>query len=211
MNQTMISLKRWIFYQLIWSRKHQHKHVVQAIVDNYLSEPNVLQQAMSVLKPELQTMYTKQARIEAILNEKVEINEHLEQSRFTSKGRSRGKRFLIVIYSFQRKKRKEAMCCYDDGKIQEIINELLWQMVEDEEKEEAFVKNRINHKNIMQIIKKHKLTIVEMASRSPALLWSLYHSFPNQEVEKVVEKFVKTALKTLRMKTREMMQMNDDQ
>eukprot|EP01084_Bolivina_argentea_P025131 46752_1 len=63
----------------------------QEIADNYLSESNALHQALSVLKPELQAMYAKEARIEAILNEKVEITEHLEQSRFTSKGRSRGK------------------------------------------------------------------------------------------------------------------------
>ena len=56
-----------------------------------------------------------------------------------------------------------------------------------------------NEKSIIEgLMQSKKLTVEEMSQRSPPLLWSLLHSFPNQRIENMVEKFVRTALKELR-------------
>ena len=135
--------------------------------------------------------------------EKVEVTECLEQSHLTSRHKSRGKLHLIVMYSYKRRKRKESVCFYNDDKIGEIINELLWRSVDEKERECKFIKNKINHKTIIEWIKSNKLNFHEMANRSPPLLWSLFHSFPNKPIENVLETFVKNALKELRIRARE--------
>ncbi len=68
---------------------------------------NELEIALKLLPIDIAKLYLSTGRIESIFNETLEITEYLEQSRFTSKAKSRGKRHLIIIYSYKRKKRKE--------------------------------------------------------------------------------------------------------
>ena len=128
----------------------------------------------------------------------------MERSHLTSRAKSRGKLHLIVNYSFKRRKRKESVLFYNDDKIKEIIKEILWRTIKDENDindiKNRFIMNKINHKSIMNMIKENKLDFNEMASRSPCLLWSLFHSFPDQKIENVLEQFVKDSLKELRIK-----------
>ena len=116
---------------------------------------------------------------------------------------------MVVQYSYKRRKRKESVCFYDDAKIKQIITELLWRSIEDEtdhnDIRNKFITNKINHKSIISLIKDNLLTFKEMANRSPCLLWSLFHSFPEQKIENVLQNFVKDSLKELRIKAQEIL------
>ena len=128
----------------------------------------------------------------------MQITEILERSRFSSNAKSRGQRHLIVAYSFKRRKRAETVCFYEDAQIGEIIKNILWKSMDESEREAVFGKNNKNEKIIIEeLMHSKKLTVEEMSQRSPPLLWSLLHSFPNQRIENVMEQFVRTALKEL--------------
>jgi len=185
---------------------------IEDIVNNYQMPPeeNQLNTALRGLPAPLQTMYAPEARVEAILDEKVEITEQLEASHLSSRAKSLGKLHLVVIYSYHRRKRKESVCYYDEEKTRQIVAELLWTSVEEQEREEVFVRNKINQNSALEVIQRNGLTIPEMANRSPPLLWSLFHANPEKAIEDVVCKLVKSVMKDLRNRATQSLQQLDN-
>ena len=128
----------------------------------------------------------------------MKIEEYLEKSHLSSRAKSRAKRHLIVDYSFKRKKRKETVCFYEDEVIEEMVANILWESVADGDRKVLFGRKRIYKKHIEELMDTAHLKKNELAERSPPMLWSLVHSFPNRNINDVIHDFVKSAIKALK-------------
>jgi len=122
-------------------------------------------------------------RMKAAESDKYKIVELLDPSDFTSSAVSRGKKYLMVDFSWGRKKHKEVAALYDDATLRGIILEMV---------KTHTTRRRITVKSSLKVIGARAASMF-----SPPLFWSVCHLYPNQEVREAFEDLIVEAIETM--------------